>query len=83
MSTERNDHPDGTTVVQQAADAAENVVFSRIDRSEIRDLDVTVTFEDGQLEVDIYLDAPDAGDAEQVAEDAALAARSAADDLLV
>jgi len=82
MSTERDGQPDGTTVVQQAADAAENVVFSRIDRAEIRDLDVTVTFEDGQLEVDVYLDAPEAADAERVAEDAVLAARSAADDLL-
>jgi len=83
MPTDRPDQPDGTTVVQQAADAAENVVFSRIDRTEIRDLDVTVTFEDGQLEVDVYLDAPEASDAERVAEDAVLAARSAADDLLV
>ncbi len=82
MSTERSDQPDETTVVQQAADAAENIIFSRIDRAEIRDLDVTVALEDGQLEVDVYLDAPDAGDAEQVAEDAALAARSTADDLL-
>jgi hypothetical protein len=79
MSAE--DDPDDATVVQAAATAAENVVFSRYDRNEISDVDVTVTFEDGQLEVDVYLDAP--GDAEQVAEDAVLAARRAADDLLL
>jgi len=79
MSAE--DDPDDATVVQAAATAAENVIFSRYDRNEISDVDVTVTFEDGQLEVDVYLDAP--GDAEQVAEDAVLAARRAADDLLL
>jgi hypothetical protein len=73
------DRPDKTTVVETAASAAESVVFSRYSRSEVRDLDVTVTFEDGRLEVDIYLDAP--GDAAQVADDAALAARGAVDDL--
>ena len=75
------DDPDDDAVVQAAASAAENVVFSRYSQSEVRDVDVTVTFEDGQLEVDIYLDAP--GDAERVAEDAVLAARRAADDLLL
>jgi hypothetical protein len=66
-------------VVQTAVDAAEEVILSRYSRSELRDLDVAVTFEDGQLSVDIYLDAP--GDADRVAEDAALAARAAVDDL--
>ena len=75
------DDPDDDTVVQAAASAAENVVFSRYSQSELRDVDVTVTFEDGQLDVDVYLDAP--GNAEQVAEDAVLAARRAADDLLL
>ena len=75
------DDPDDDAVVEAAATAAENVIFSRYDNSELRDIDVTVTFEDGQLEVDVYLDAP--GDAEQVAEDAVLAARRAADDLLI
>jgi hypothetical protein len=75
------DDPDDAAVVQAAATAAENVIFSRYSRSEIRDVDVAVTFDDEQLEVDIYLDAP--GDAEQVAEDAVLAARRAADDLLI
>ena len=75
------DDPDDEAVVQAAASAAENVVFSRYSQSELRDVDVTVTFEDGQLDVDVYLDAP--GNAEQVAEDAVLAARRAADDLLL
>jgi len=75
------DDPDDDAVVQAAASAAENVVFSRYSQSELRDVDVTVTFEDGQLDVDVYLDAP--GNAEQVAEDAVLAARRAADDLLL
>ena len=60
---------------------ASRPVFSRYSQSELRDVDVTVTFEDGQLDVDVYLDAP--GNAEQVAEDAVLAARRAADDLLL
>lgn len=67
-------------VVEAAATAAEKVVFSRYDRSEVDDIDITVSFTDGQLSVDIYLDAP--GNVDQVAEDAMLAARSAADDLL-
>jgi len=69
-------------IVTAAVDAAEAVVFSRYSRSEIRDLDVTVSFEEGALEVDVYLNVPDDTDGEQVAEDAALAARSAVDDLL-
>jgi hypothetical protein len=67
-------------VVEAASDAAEGLILSRYSQSEIRDVDVTVRFEDGVLEVDVYLDAP--GDAEQVAEDAALAAQAAVDDLL-
>jgi len=67
------------TVVRTAAAAAEEVVFSRYDRTDVRDVDVTVRFEDGLLEVDVYLDAP--GDPERVADDAALAARAAVDDL--
>jgi hypothetical protein len=79
MATE-SEEPTDEAVVQAASDAAEGLVFSRYKRSEVRDLDVTVRFEDGVLEVDVYLDAP--GDAERVAEDAVLAARSAVDDLL-
>jgi len=75
-----DDRPDDETVVDAAATAAENVIFSRYDQTEVRDLDVMVSFEDDQLEVDIYLDAPE--DAKQVADDAVLAARRAVDDLL-
>lgn len=74
------DTVDETTVVEAAANAAEDVVFARYDRSEVRDIDVTVSFTDGELEVDVYLDAP--GDVEQVVEDAVLAARTAADDVV-
>ena len=74
--------PTDEDVVQTAAQAAEGLVFSRYKQSEVTDLDVTVTFEDGVLEVDVYLNAPDdTRDPEQVADDAALAARSAVDDL--
>ena len=74
--------PSDDEVVGTAAQAAEDVVFSRYDRTAVRDLDVTVTFEDGVLEVDVYLDAK-GGDPDQVADDAALAARGAVDDLLL
>ena len=74
--------PSDAEVVQAAAEAAEELVFSRIDRSDVDDLDVTVTFEEGILEVDVYLNAATHVDADQVAEDATLAARAAADDLL-
>lgn len=75
---------DDETVVQAAATAAEDVVFSRFSRSRVDDLDVTVIFEDGILDVDVYLHVADPGprDPDQIADDAALAARSAADDLL-
>jgi hypothetical protein len=74
--------PTDEDVVQTAAAAAEDVIFARFDRSDVEDFDVTVTFEDGVLEVDVYLHAPGArGDDDRVADDAALAARSAVDDL--
>jgi len=69
-------------VVEAAADAAEDVIFARLSVSEIEDYDVTVTFEQQVLDVDVYVEAPDASvDEERVAEDAALAARGAVDDL--
>ena len=78
------DGPTADDVVQTASDAAEGYVFSQYKQSAVRDLDVTVTFEDGVLEVDVYLNAPE-GDAEtdpeRVADDAALAARQAVDEL--
>ena len=74
--------PDDETVVQTAAEAAEGVVFAHYRQSDVRDLDVTVTFEEGVLEVDVYLNAPaDDADPEAVADEAALAAQDAVDDL--
>ncbi|WP_049901534.1 DUF3194 domain-containing protein [Natrinema sp. J7-1] len=79
MSTEE---PPEETLVQTASDAAEGVIFSQYKQSDVRDYDVTVVFEDGVLEVDVYLNAPeDEADPERIADDAALAARHAVDDL--
>ncbi|MFA9415308.1 DUF3194 domain-containing protein [Natrinema sp. HArc-T2] len=78
------DEPTADDVVQTASDAAEGYVFSQYKQSAVRDLDVTVTFEDGVLEVDVYLNVPEGdaeADPEQVADDAALAARQAVDEL--
>jgi len=74
--------PDDEEVVQTAAEAAEGLILSRLKNSNVEDVDVTVTFEDGVLDVDVYLNAPEADEDEQVvADDAALAAQSAVDDL--
>ena len=45
------------------------------------DLDVTVTFEDGVLDVDVYVNAPDDPDPATVAEAATEAAGDAVDEL--
>lgn len=76
-----SDHPPDDSVVEAASDAAEDVVFSRLSVDEVQDFDITVTYADGILEVDVYLHAPDA-DSERIADDAALAAQQAVDDLL-
>lgn len=74
--------PTDEEVVEVAAEAAEDVIFSRYKQSEVKDFDVTVTFEDGVLEVDVYLNAPDETEnPDAVADDAARAARSAVDEL--
>ncbi|PSP83811.1 DUF3194 domain-containing protein [Halobacteriales archaeon QS_6_64_34] len=74
--------PTDDEVVETAADAAEDVIFARYSVSEVADYDVTVTFEEQVLDVDVYVEAPDASaDEERVAEDAALAARGAVDGL--
>lgn len=79
MTTEE---PTDEEIVQTASDAAEGLIFSRYKQSDVRDCDVTVSFEDGVLEVDVYLNAPeDEADPDQVADDAALAAREAVDEL--
>jgi|AntRauTorcE11898_2_1112593.scaffolds.fasta_scaffold58818_2 hypothetical protein len=84
LATDGSGAPEDPTdqeVVQTAAEAAENVIFSRFSRSEVSDVDVSVSFEDGILEVDVYLDAEGDADPDRVADDAALAARGAVDDL--
>ena len=81
-ATESEPTPSDDEVVRTAAEAAEGLIFSRFKQSAVKDVDVTVTFEDGVLDVDVYLNVPDEqAKAEKVAEDAALAARSAVDDL--
>jgi hypothetical protein len=76
------DDPTDDEVVRTAARAAEDVVFSRLSRSDVEDLDITVSFDDGVLDVDVYLNASEnRADADRVADDAALAARGAVDDL--
>ncbi|MFB6082150.1 MAG: DUF3194 domain-containing protein [Halanaeroarchaeum sp.] len=74
--------PDDETVVETAAEAAQGYVFSKLRRSDVDDLNLTVTFEDGTLTVDVYVLAPDVDeDVERVADDAALVAQQAVDDL--
>lgn len=75
--------PTDTEVVQTAADAAEGVIYSQYKQSRVKDADVTVSFEDGILDVDIYLNPPDDHDAdpERVIDDAAAAAQDAVDEL--
>lgn len=90
-----HDEPSDEVVVQTAAEAAEGVVLSHYRQSELRDFDVSVSFEDGVLAVDVYVNPPtdaeddaeddpgdDAGDdAEAVAEAAVAAATEAVDEL--
>jgi uncharacterized alkaline shock family protein YloU len=73
--------PTDEEVVQTAAEAAEDLIFDRYKQSAVRDVDVTVTFEDDVLEVDVYLNAPDDEKAERVADEAARAAQAAVDGL--
>ena len=79
MSTE----PDDETVVTTAAEAAEGFILSRFTNSAITDLDITVTFEDGVLDLDIYLNTVDDAEAdpEAVADAAIDAAEDAVDEL--
>ena len=73
--------PTDEAVVEAASDAAEGIILSRYKQSEVTDLDVTVRFEDGVLEVDVYLNAPDDPDPDAVVEEAIEAAEAAVDDL--
>lgn len=85
-STESNGPADPTDeeVVQAAADAAEGVVLSQYKQSRITDMDVTVRFENGTLDVDVYVNAPDGPDdpdPDQVVEEAVQAATDTVDEL--
>ncbi|MFB6250116.1 MAG: DUF3194 domain-containing protein [Halobellus sp.] len=75
--------PTDETVVQTAAEAAEGVILAHYKQSELTDFDVTVTFEDDVLDVDVYVNAPDhaEADADAVADEAARTARDAVDEL--
>ena len=75
--------PTEDEVVTTASEAAEGMIFSRYKQSKVRDLDITVEFEDGILDIDIYLNPPDDGepDPEAVVEEAIAAAESAVDEL--
>ena len=79
----RTDGPEPTdeAVVEAASEAAEGLVLSRYKQSDVTDLDVTVRFEEGVLEVDVYLNAPVDPDPEAVAQEAVDAAEAAVDDL--
>ncbi|PSP77444.1 DUF3194 domain-containing protein [Halobacteriales archaeon QS_4_69_225] len=79
--TDGADEPTDEAVVEAASDAAEGLVLSRYKQSEVRDLDVTVHFEDGRLDVDVYLNGPDDPDPAAVAGEAVEAAEAAVDDL--
>jgi uncharacterized alkaline shock family protein YloU len=73
--------PTDEEVVQTASEAAEGVIFERYKQSAVRDVDVTVTFEDGVLDVDVYLNAPNDEKAQRVVDEAGQAAQDAVDDL--
>lgn len=75
------EEPTDETVVQVAVEAAESVIFSRYRASEVRDLDIAVQFEAGDLQVDVYLNLANADDAEELADQAARAAVEAVDEL--
>ena len=80
-SSSDDSEPTDEAVVEAASEAAEGLVLSRYKQSAVTDLDVTVRFEDGVLEVDVYLNAPDDPDPKAVAQEAVDAAEAAVDDL--
>ena len=74
---------DSATVVETASEAAHGYVFSRLANTTVDDIDVTVSFEEEVLEVDVSIFAPDAeADLEEIAQDAANVAGDAVDELL-
>jgi len=75
--------PTDQQVVETAAEAAEGLVFARFANSEVTDLDITVGFDEGILDVDVYLNTVDDAEAdpEAVAQEAIDAAEAAVDEL--
>jgi hypothetical protein len=73
--------PTDEEIVEAASDAAEGVILDRYKQSDVEDMDVTVRFEDGTLDVDVYLNAPDESDPAVVAQEAVEAAEAAVDEL--
>jgi hypothetical protein len=75
--------PSDEEVVRAASAAAEGVILDAYKQSELTDVDVTVEFEDGVLDVDVYVNPPEdaTSDPDAVADEAALAAGDAVDDL--
>ncbi|MFB6312140.1 MAG: DUF3194 domain-containing protein [Salinirussus sp.] len=83
MTNGESTAPTDAEVARTAARAAEAHVFDRLDRSAVEDIDITTSFADGILEVDVYLHAPTGSvDTETVADEAARAGRTAVDELL-
>ncbi|QLD86308.1 DUF3194 domain-containing protein [Natronomonas halophila] len=73
--------PTDEEIVEAASDAAEGVILDRYKQSDVEDMDVTVRFEDGTLDVDVYLNAPEEPDPAVVAQEAVEAAEAAVDEL--
>lgn len=74
---------DPETVVETASEAAHRYVFSQLEKSAVEDLEVTASFEDEVLEVEVSVVAPDAEtDLERLATDATRLAGEAVDALL-
>lgn len=74
-------------IVDHAAAAAADHIFSYYDRSDVVDLDVSVTFEDAQLTVDVLFETAASVETDEererrIADDAALAATEAVDRLV-
>ncbi|MFW6384165.1 MAG: DUF3194 domain-containing protein [Halodesulfurarchaeum sp.] len=75
--------PDPETVVETASQAVHGYIFSRLSKSDVEDLDVTVSFEERVLEVDVSIVAPATdADLDQIVEDASRIAGEAVEDLL-
>lgn len=45
-------------IVEEVATTVEEFIFSEIGSKNIEDYEVNVTFEDGDLEIDVYINAP-------------------------